>query len=81
MSVYISTPLSKVGRLVKVRFWTRNKSRLVNKSQCYLYHVIVFKSREVGVKIGLSEFFGVLGLLVGFGDWRQAASNAFAIGF
>mgnify|MGYP006966241546 CR=1 FL=1 len=80
MSVYISTPLSKVGRLVKVRFRTRHKSQLVNKSQCYLYHVIVFKSREVGVKIGLSELFGVLGLLVGFRDWRQTARNAFTIG-
>ena len=56
-----------------------DKDLLVNKSQCYLYHVIVFKSREVGVKIGLSELFGVLGLLVGFGDWRQTAGDAFAI--
>ena len=41
----------------------------------------MFKSREVGVKIGLSEFLGVLGLLVGFGDWRQTARNAFTVGF
>ena len=54
-------------------------ARLVNKSQCYLYHAIIFKSREIGVKIGLSEFFGVFGLFVGFGDWRQTARNAFAI--
>ena len=58
-----------------------DKDLLVNKSQCYLYHVIVFKSREVGVKIGSSELFGVLGLLVGFGNRRQAARNAFTIGF
>lgn len=56
-------------------------TRLVNESQCYLYHAIIFKSREIGVKIGLSEFFGVFGLLVGFGDWCQTASNAFTIGF
>ena len=56
-------------------------TQLVNKSQCYLYHAIIFKSREIGVKIGLSEFFSVFGLLVGFGDWRQTARNAFAIGF
>jgi len=56
-------------------------TRLVNKSQCYLYHAIIFKSREIGVKIGLSEFFGVFGLLVGFGNWRQTAGNAFTIGF
>ena len=69
------------GLLVKVRFRTRHKSQLVNKSQCYLYHVIVFKSREIGVKIGSSELFGVLGLLVGFRDWRQTARNAFTVGF
>ena len=67
--------------LVKVRFRTRSKFQLVNKSQCYLYHVIIFKSREIGVKIGLSEFFGVFSLFVGFGDWRQTARNAFTIGF
>jgi len=65
--------------LVKVRFRTRNKSRLVNESQCYLYHAIIFKSREIGVKIGLSELFGVFGLFVGFCDWRQTAGDAFAI--
>jgi hypothetical protein len=57
-----------------------DKDLLVNKSQCYLYHAIIFKSREIGVKIGLSELFGVLGLFVGFGDWRQTARNAFTIG-
>ena len=55
-------------------------TQLVNESQCYLYHAIIFKSREIGVKIGLSEFFGVFSLLVGFGDWRQTARNAFTIG-
>ncbi len=29
----------------------------------------------------LYAFFSVFGLLVGFGDWRQAAGNAFTIGF
>ena len=29
----------------------------------------------------LYAFFGVFGLLVGFGDWRQAAGDAFAVGF
>ena len=29
----------------------------------------------------LYAFFGVFGLLVGFGDWRQTACNAFAVGF
>ena len=29
----------------------------------------------------LYAFFGVFGLLVGFGDWRQTARNAFTIGF
>lgn len=53
---------------------------LSTKANVVLYHVIVFKSREVGVKIGLSELFGVLGLLVGFRDWRQTARNAFTIG-
>ena len=27
----------------------------------------------------LYTFFGVFGLLVGFGDWRQTARDAFAI--
>ena len=28
----------------------------------------------------LYAFFGVFGLLVGFGDWRQTARDAFAVG-
>ena len=56
-------------------------TQLVNESQCYLYHAIIFKSREIGVKIGLSEFFGVFGLLVGFCNGRQTARNAFTVGF
>ena len=29
----------------------------------------------------LYDFFGFLGLLVSFGDWYQAAGDAFAVGF
>ena len=37
-------------------------------------------SREFVKNVVLYAFFGVLGLFVGFGDWRQTARNTLTIG-
>ena len=65
--------------LVKVRF----RTRIYSSTKADITYITNRNkmSMDFVKNVVLYAFSGVLGLLVGFGNWRQTTRNAFTIGF